>query len=84
MLAAGSAGNSRAEILKALNFGDAFEGDAKKNKTAVNVPFEAYRNIITRLQTQPEKGYILDIGKCEIKLYNLIIGKFLKFNIFEV
>ena len=75
MLAAGSAGNSRAEILKALNFGDAFEGDAKKNKTALNVPFEAYRNIITRLQTQPEKGYILDIGKCQINRDKLIVAK---------
>ena len=59
MLAAGSAGTSRSEILTALNFGYVFESNDPDD---VNVPFEAYRDLITRLQTQPDKGYILDIG----------------------
>jgi len=58
MLAAGSAGDSRQQILDALKFGDALENDTKKLNR-----FKEYYDLVSRLQTQPENGYTLNIGK---------------------
>merc|ERR1712227_267086 len=56
MLAAGSAGNSRQQILKALKFGDALDDNKKLNR------FREYYDLVSKLQTQPENGYTLDIA----------------------
>merc|ERR1711973_364816 len=57
MLAAGSAGESRQQILDALKFGDALENDTKKLNR-----FKEYYDLVSKLQTQPENGYTLDIA----------------------
>merc|ERR1712012_1230290 len=57
MLAAGSAGESRQEILDAMKFGDALENDTKKLNR-----FREYYDLVSKLQTQPENGYTLDIA----------------------
>jgi len=57
MLAAGSAGDSRQEILNALKFGDALENDTKKLDR-----FREYYDLVSKLQTQPENGYTLNIA----------------------
>jgi len=57
MLAAGSAGDSRQQILKALKFGDDLENDTKKLDR-----FKEYYDLVSKLQTQPENGYTLDIA----------------------
>merc|ERR1711973_988567 len=57
MLAAGSAGDSRQQILDALKFGDALENDTKKLDR-----FREYYDLVSKLQTQPENGYTLDIA----------------------
>jgi len=61
MLAAGSAGESRSQILSSLNFQAVVENENDLN--SINAPFEAYKELITRLQTQPADGYTLEIGK---------------------
>lgn len=58
MLAAGAAGESREEILRALDFGKFLE-DAKK----VEKPFKAYKKMIDELSSVTNDGYTLDIGK---------------------
>merc|ERR1711868_55740 len=57
MLAAGSAGESRQQILNALKFGDALENDTKKLDR-----FKEYYDLVSKLQTQPENGYTLNIA----------------------
>merc|ERR1711868_247285 len=57
MLAAGSAGDSRQQILDALKFGDALENDTKKLDR-----FKEYYDLVSKLQTQPENGYTLNIA----------------------
>jgi len=63
MLAAGSAGESRSQILNALKFESVFDNEDDLN--AIDAPFEAYHELISRLQKQPAEGYTLDIGKLE-------------------
>merc|ERR1712110_281092 len=57
MLAAGTAGESRKEILDALGFDDA----TKSNET-LQVPFEAYSKMIQSLSSQPVHGYTLNVA----------------------
>ena len=58
MLAAGSAGESRKQILETLNFGKAMQSPAMVEK-----PFELYQEMIKGLERQPDNGYTLNIGR---------------------
>ena len=60
MLAAGAAGESREEILTALDFGNVFDSNSVN---AVKQPFKMYKQIVDELSSQPENGYTLAIGK---------------------
>jgi len=66
MLAAGSAGESRKQILETLNFGDAME-----SPSAVEKPFELYQEMIKGLERQPDKGYILNIANGIFHQHNM-------------
>ena len=59
MLAAGTAGESRKEILDVLSFGDVFESN---DASQILEPFKAYSNLIESITSQPNKGYALEIG----------------------
>merc|ERR1711962_569609 len=60
MLAAGSAGESRAEILEALDFGEYLEGSDQLEK--IKKPFEAYKQIVDEFTAERENGHILEIA----------------------
>jgi len=60
MLAAGSAGESRAEILEALDFGEYLEGSDQLEK--IKKPFEAYKQIVDEFTAQRDGGHTLDIA----------------------
>ena len=60
MLAAGSAGETREEILTALNFGNIFQNGTQMDITD---PFRAYKEIVDDLSNQKDGGYTLKIGK---------------------
>jgi len=59
MLAAGSAGNSRKEILETIFFQNEID---ENDVQAISKPFEAYFDLIDQLQTQADRGYTLDIA----------------------
>ena len=60
MLAAGTVGESREQIINILGFGDAL---TTNDPNDVKKPFQAYSNMLESIKKQPDKGYILDIGK---------------------
>ena len=61
MLAAGSAGETREQILTALDFGRVFGGNVPQN--AIETPFKSYKEVVDGLTNgQDNKGYTLDIG----------------------
>jgi len=64
MLAAGTAGDARKEILDVLRFGDVFESNDAKQ---VLEPFKAYSNLIESITNQPNRGYALEIGNIWIR-----------------
>jgi len=61
MLAAGSAGETREQILTALDFGKVFGGNVPAS--AIETPFKSYKDVVDGLTNgQDNKGYTLDIA----------------------
>ena len=59
--AAGSAGETREEILTALDFGNIFGNGSTVDM--LKKPFEEYRKIMNEMTATSEQGYTLNIGK---------------------